>query len=62
MGGGGLVYIFIGSILFHDHILREIAGGIIVFVGIAYGLFPSSIGGLSGEPYHAMWAFADGCW
>lgn len=37
--GGVVVYIFIGSILLHDHILREIAGGLVILVGIAYGLF-----------------------
>lgn len=41
-GWGVVVYIFIGSILLHDHILREIAGGLIILVGISYGLFPLS--------------------
>ncbi|KAH0605410.1 uncharacterized protein H6S33_004632 [Morchella sextelata] len=34
--GGRVVYIFVGSILLHDHILREIAGAIVGLVGVAY--------------------------
>lgn len=31
-----LVYIFVGSILLHDGVLRYIAGSIIGFIGLAY--------------------------
>ncbi|KAI9772530.1 MAG: Late Golgi vesicles protein [Geoglossum simile] len=34
--GRGIFYIFIGSILLHDHVLRIIAGSIIGFVGVVY--------------------------
>ncbi|CAK7243383.1 MAG: hypothetical protein STHCBS139747_004902 [Sporothrix thermara] len=34
--GRGVFYIFIGSILLHDHVLRIIAGSIIGFIGLAY--------------------------
>ncbi|KAH8154772.1 uncharacterized protein LAJ45_01303 [Morchella importuna] len=34
--GRGIFYIFVGSILLHDHILREIAGSIVGLVGVAY--------------------------
>lgn len=30
------VYIFIGSILLHDHVLRIIDGSLIGFIGLAY--------------------------
>ena len=30
------VYIFIGSILLHDGVLRYIAGGILIIVGLVY--------------------------
>lgn len=30
------VYIFVGSILLHDHVLRYIAGSIVGFIGIGY--------------------------
>lgn len=35
--GRGLFYIFIGSILLHDGVLRVIAGSIVGFVGLGYG-------------------------
>jgi hypothetical protein len=31
-----LVYIFVGTILLHDHVLRIIAGSIIGLIGVAY--------------------------
>jgi len=34
--GRGIFYIFIGCILLHDHVLREIAASIIGITGIAY--------------------------
>ncbi|CAK7224099.1 hypothetical protein SBRCBS47491_005433 [Sporothrix bragantina] len=34
--GRGIFYVFIGSILLHDHVLRIIAGSIIGVVGLAY--------------------------
>ncbi|KAF8253549.1 COPI associated [Wilcoxina mikolae CBS 423.85] len=34
--GRGIFYIFMGSILLHDGVLRIIAGSIIGFVGLAY--------------------------
>ncbi|CAK7264578.1 hypothetical protein SEPCBS57363_001146 [Sporothrix epigloea] len=34
--GRGVFYVFIGSILLHDHILRIIAGSIVGIVGLAY--------------------------
>ncbi|CCX07296.1 Golgi apparatus membrane protein TVP15 [Pyronema domesticum] len=34
--GRGLFYIFIGSILLHDGVLRVIAGSIVGFVGLGY--------------------------
>ncbi|KAI9806165.1 MAG: Late Golgi vesicles protein [Phylliscum demangeonii] len=33
---GLLVYIFVGSILLHDHLLRVIAGSIVGLTGVAY--------------------------
>ncbi|KFY72712.1 hypothetical protein V499_07162 [Pseudogymnoascus sp. VKM F-103] len=35
--GRGIFYIFIGTILFHDHVLRYIIGSIIGLVGLGYG-------------------------
>ena len=32
------VYIFVGSILLHDHVLRYIAGAIIIVVGVIYAV------------------------
>jgi hypothetical protein len=34
----GIVYIFIGTILFHDHILRYIIGSIVGVVGLGYAV------------------------
>jgi len=34
--GRGMFYIFVGSILLHDHVLRYIAGSIIGLIGVAY--------------------------
>ncbi|TPX13109.1 uncharacterized protein E0L32_006535 [Thyridium curvatum] len=34
--GRGIFYIFIGSILLHDHVLRVIAGSIVGIVGVIY--------------------------
>ncbi|KFY65889.1 hypothetical protein V496_02273 [Pseudogymnoascus sp. VKM F-4515 (FW-2607)] len=34
--GRGIFYIFIGTILFHDHVLRYILGAIIGLVGVSY--------------------------
>ncbi|KAK5806606.1 hypothetical protein VI817_000864 [Penicillium citrinum] len=34
--GRGVFYIFVGCILLHDHILREIAGSIVGITGIGY--------------------------
>ncbi|CAL5870588.1 uncharacterized protein PFLUO_LOCUS4827 [Penicillium psychrofluorescens] len=34
--GRGIFYVFVGSILLHDHVLREIAGGIVGVIGVAY--------------------------
>ncbi|KAJ6147966.1 hypothetical protein N7519_005714 [Penicillium mononematosum] len=34
--GRGVFYIFIGSILLHDHVLRIIDGSLIAFIGLAY--------------------------
>ncbi|KAI9787190.1 MAG: Late Golgi vesicles protein [Geoglossum umbratile] len=34
--GRGIFYIFIGSIILHGHVLRVIAGSIVIFVGAAY--------------------------
>ncbi|CAK7233024.1 hypothetical protein SCUCBS95973_008454 [Sporothrix curviconia] len=34
--GRGVFYVFIGTILLHDHILRIIAGSIVGIVGLAY--------------------------
>jgi hypothetical protein len=34
--GGDAVYIFVGCILLHDHVLRIIAGSIVGLVGVAY--------------------------
>ncbi|KAK4099687.1 COPI associated [Parathielavia hyrcaniae] len=34
--GRGIFYIFIGSILRHDHVLRIIAGSIIGIIGVGY--------------------------
>ncbi|KAA8905031.1 hypothetical protein TRICI_005359 [Trichomonascus ciferrii] len=31
-----VVYIFIGTIILHDHVLRIIAGSIIGFIGLCY--------------------------
>ncbi|KAL2853624.1 Golgi apparatus membrane protein TVP15 [Aspergillus pseudodeflectus] len=42
--GRGVFYIFVGSILLHDHVLRIIAGSVIGIFGIAYvalEFFPS---------------------
>ncbi|KAI9732173.1 MAG: Late Golgi vesicles protein [Cirrosporium novae-zelandiae] len=36
--GRGIFYIFVGSILLHDHVLRVIAGSIIGLVGVGYAL------------------------
>ncbi|SLM35069.1 Golgi apparatus membrane protein TVP15 [Lasallia pustulata] len=34
--GRGIFYIFVGSILLHDNILRKIAGSIVAITGVAY--------------------------
>ncbi|KAJ5832746.1 hypothetical protein N7474_001057 [Penicillium riverlandense] len=34
--GRGIFYVFVGSILLHDHVLREIAGSIVGIIGVAY--------------------------
>lgn len=34
--GRGIFYIFIGTLLLHDHILRIIAGSVIALVGVGY--------------------------
>ncbi|KFY29270.1 hypothetical protein V493_02445 [Pseudogymnoascus sp. VKM F-4281 (FW-2241)] len=34
--GRGIFYIFIGTILFHDHVLRYIIGAIIGLIGVSY--------------------------
>ncbi|KAH7030900.1 Golgi apparatus membrane protein TVP15 [Microdochium trichocladiopsis] len=34
--GRGIFYIFVGSILLHDHVLRIIAGSIVGLVGVGY--------------------------
>ncbi|OAA61859.1 Golgi apparatus membrane protein TVP15 [Niveomyces insectorum RCEF 264] len=34
--GRGIFYIFIGSILLHDHTLRIVAGSIVGIIGVAY--------------------------
>lgn len=34
--GRGVFYIFIGTILLHDHVLRIIAGSIIAVIGLVY--------------------------
>ncbi|KAJ1333643.1 COPI associated protein [Microdochium nivale] len=34
--GRGIFYIFVGSILLHDHVLRQIAGSIVGLVGVGY--------------------------
>ncbi|KAJ5817889.1 Golgi apparatus membrane protein TVP15 [Penicillium robsamsonii] len=34
--GRGVFYIFIGSILLHDHVLRIIDGSLVGFIGLAY--------------------------
>ncbi|KAE8378757.1 Golgi apparatus membrane protein TVP15 [Aspergillus bertholletiae] len=34
--GRGIFYIFVGSIILHDHVLRYIAGSIVGFIGVAY--------------------------
>ncbi|KAI9836600.1 MAG: hypothetical protein M1819_001232 [Sarea resinae] len=34
--GRGIFYIFIGSILLHDHVLRIIAGSIVGVIGVVY--------------------------
>ena len=34
--GRGVFYIFVGSILLHDHVLRVIAGSIVGLVGVGY--------------------------
>ncbi|KAK4041163.1 Golgi apparatus membrane protein TVP15 [Parachaetomium inaequale] len=34
--GRGIFYIFVGSILLHDHTLRKIDGSIIGLIGVAY--------------------------
>ncbi|KAL1890356.1 hypothetical protein Sste5346_008358 [Sporothrix stenoceras] len=34
--GRGIFYVFIGSILLHDHTLRIIAGSIVGIIGLAY--------------------------
>ncbi|QMW41936.1 hypothetical protein G4B11_005260 [Aspergillus flavus] len=34
--GRGIFYIFVGSILLHDHVLRYIAGSIVGFIGVGY--------------------------
>ncbi|GIJ86063.1 late Golgi vesicles protein [Aspergillus pseudoviridinutans] len=34
--GRGVFYVFVGSILLHDHVLRYIAGSIVGFVGLGY--------------------------
>lgn len=34
--GRGVFYIFVGSILLHDHVLRIIAGSIVGLVGVGY--------------------------
>ncbi|KAK1771624.1 Golgi apparatus membrane protein TVP15 [Phialemonium atrogriseum] len=34
--GRGIFYIFVGSILLHDNVLRVIAGSIVGIVGVAY--------------------------
>ncbi|KAI5842897.1 Golgi apparatus membrane protein TVP15 [Morchella snyderi] len=37
--GRGIFYIFVGSILLHDHMLRQIAGAIVGLTGVAYVAF-----------------------
>ncbi|RJE17773.1 COPI-coated vesicle protein [Aspergillus sclerotialis] len=34
--GRGIFYIFVGSILLHDAVLRYIAGSVVGFIGLAY--------------------------
>ncbi|KAJ5619972.1 hypothetical protein N7510_003956 [Penicillium lagena] len=34
--GRGIFYVFVGSLLLHDHVLREIAGSIVGIIGVAY--------------------------
>ncbi|ODV91418.1 hypothetical protein CANCADRAFT_3122 [Tortispora caseinolytica NRRL Y-17796] len=34
--GRGVFYIFVGSILLHSHVLRILAGSVIIAIGIAY--------------------------
>jgi hypothetical protein len=34
--GRGVFYVFIGTIMLHDHVLRIIAGSIIALIGVAY--------------------------
>ncbi|KAL2137380.1 hypothetical protein VTI74DRAFT_1 [Chaetomium olivicolor] len=34
--GRGVFYVFVGCILFHDHLLRIIAGSIVGLIGVAY--------------------------
>jgi len=34
--GRGIFYLFVGTILLHDHILREIAGSVVAFIGLGY--------------------------
>jgi len=34
--GRGIFYIFVGSILLHDHVLRIIAGSLVGLIGVAY--------------------------
>ncbi|KAE8160492.1 Golgi apparatus membrane protein TVP15 [Aspergillus tamarii] len=34
--GRGIFYIFVGSILLHDHVLRYIAGSVVGFIGVGY--------------------------
>ena len=36
LGLTSLVYIFVGSLLLHDAVLRYIAGSVVGFIGLAY--------------------------
>jgi len=34
--GRGVFYVFVGTLILHDHILREIAGSIVAGIGVIY--------------------------
>ncbi|EAW12996.1 TVP15 family protein [Aspergillus clavatus NRRL 1] len=34
--GRGVFYIFVGSIMLHDHVLQKIAGSLVGFIGLGY--------------------------